>query len=249
MEVRAMTSAKRLGIILLSLSVCAVLVGTAACKKETAEPAAVEQQKTLKEYEGTVQMALGRYLYLPTAQGFDIVLQDFDASSLVGKDVRIKGELLLEHPSIFQADSVDVKGETGAYTSIFTRSGEFQMEDFIEVKEREAFEALNISGTNKPDEWQGKDRGKVFGKLLETTVKEGGQEKAVTYVVISDDRGREIGRIIVDNFTTYAQYYMKKLRLFDAFWFYLNIKDTVEARVRTRTRQLFNADIIYTGLY
>ncbi len=244
-----MKFAKRLGIILLSLAVCAVLVGTTACAKETAEPAAASQQKTLKEYEGTVQMALGRYLYLPTAQGFDIVLQDFDAASLVGKHVRIKGELLLEHPSIFQADSVGVKGETGAYSDIFTRSREFQMEDFIEVKEREAFEALNISGTNKPDEWQGKGRGKVFGKLLKTTVKEGGQEKAVTYVVISDDRGREIGRIIVDSLTTYARYYMQKLRLFDAFWFYLDIKDTVDARTRTRTRELFRADIVYAGLF
>ncbi len=244
-----MTSVKRPGIILLSLAVCAVLVVTAACTKGTTDTATVSQQKTLKEYQGTVQMALGRYLYLPTAQGFDIVLQDFDASSLVGKEIRIKGELLLEHPSLFQADSVEVKGETGAYTNVFTRSREFQMEDFIEVKEREAFEALNISGTNKPDEWQGKTRGKVYGKLLETTVKEGGQEKAITYIVIPDDRGREIGRIIVDNLTTYAKYYMKKLRLFDAFWFYLNIKDTVDARVRTRTKELFRADIVYTGLF
>lgn len=244
-----MTSAKKLGIILLSLAVCVVLAGTNACKKEAAESADVSAQKTYSEYEGTVKTALGRYMYLPTAQGFDIVLQDFDAASLVGKDVRIKGELLADHPSIFQADSVEVKNESGAPSNVFTRSGEFQMEDFVEVKAREGFQALAITGVNKPEEWENKGQGKVYGKLQESTVKEGGQEKTVTHIVLSDDRGREIGKIIVDGFATYATYYMQKLRLFDSFWFYINIKDTVDRRVRTRTKALFHAEIIYTGLY
>lgn len=243
-----MTSAKSLGRILLVLAAGVLLAGTTACKKEAVESAAISPQKTYSEYEGTVKTALGRYLYLPTAQGFDIVLQGFDASSLVGNDVRIKGDLLAAHPSIFQADSVEVKA-AGTYSSVFTRSQEFQTEDFIEVKEREGFQALAITGVNKPEEWQSKRQVKVYGKLVESTVKEGGQDKKVTHIVISDDRGREIGRIIVDSFTTYAKYYMQKLRLFDAFWFYLNIKDTVETKVRTRTKELFRAEVVYAGLY
>lgn len=232
-----MTSAKRLGIILLSLAACVVLVGTTACKKEAVEAEDVSAQMTFKEYEGTVKTALGRYMYLPTAQGFDIVLQGFDAASLVDKDVRVKGELLVDHPSIFLADSVEVKDEAGIYSNVFTRAGEFQMEDFIEVKAREGFPALAITGVNKPEEWEGKGQGKVFGKLQESAI------------ILSDDRGRELGRIVVDGVTTYAQYYMQKLRLFDSFWFYLTIKDTVERRVRTRTKQLFNAEVVYAGLY
>lgn len=244
-----MTSAKKMGIFFLSLAVFISLVGATACKNDTAETAAISPQKTYSEYEGTVMTALGRYLYLPTAQGFDIVLQDFDAAPLVGKNVRIKGELLIDHPSIFQADSVEVKEDTGAYSKVFTRSRDFEMEDFIEVKEREGFRALSITGVNKPEEWENKDQGKVYGKLQESTVKEGGQEKTVMHIVISDAKGREIGKIIADDMTTYARYYQKKLRFFDTFWFYLDIKDTVDRRVRPRTRELFRADILFTGLY
>lgn len=243
-----MTSAKRLGFVLLCLAVAVVLVGTTACKKEAAG-ADVAPQMTYTEYEGTVKTALGRYLYLPTAQGFDIVLQGFDAATLVDKDIRIKGELLDEHPSIFQADSVEVKGEAGTYSNVFTRTVEFQMEDFVEVKDREGFQPLIITGVNKPDEWQNKGRGKIFGMLKESTVKEAGQEKTVTHIVLFDDRGRESGKIVVDGVTTYAKYYMQKLRLFDSFWLYLDIKDTVDARVRTRTKELFHADVVYAGLY
>ncbi|MBM3305882.1 MAG: hypothetical protein FJY79_08085 [Candidatus Aminicenantes bacterium] len=243
-----MTSAKRLGFVLVCLAVAVVLAGTTACKKEAVE-ADVAAQMTYTEYEGTVKTALGRYLYLPTAQGFDIVLQGFDAATLVGKDIKIKGELLDQHPSIFQADSVDVKGEAGTYSNVFTRTVEFQMEDFVEVKDREGFQPLIITGVNKPDEWQNKGRGKVFGVLKESTVKEAGQEKTVTHIVLSDDRGRESGKIVVDGVTTYAQYYMRKLRLFDSFWLYLDIKDTVDAKVRTRSKELFRADVIYAGLY
>lgn len=244
-----MMSAKKLGIFFLSAAVLVALVGTTACKKDADEAAAAVAQKTFSTFEGTVKTALGRYLYLPTAQGFDIVLQDFDAAPLMDRGVRIKGELMLDHPSLFQAETVEVKEDSGVYTRVFTRSRDFEMEDFIEVKEREGFQALTITGVNRPEEWEGKGRGKVYGQLQESTVKEGGQEKTVMHIVISDAKGREIGRIIVDDMTTFARYYMNKLRLFDTFWFYLDIKDTVDRRVRTRTRELFHADIVYTGLF
>lgn len=232
-----MTSAKKLGIILLSLAVGTILAGTAACQKEAAESSEAAAQATLKEYEGTVKTALGRYMYLPTAQGFDIVLQGFDAASLVGKDVRVKGELLVEHPSVFLADSVEVKGGGDVYSTVYTRSDEFQMEDFVEVKAREGFQALEISGVNKPEEWEGKGQGKIYGKLVDEAI------------VLSDDRGREVGKILIDGITTYAQYYIQKLRLFDSFWFYLNIKETVERRARTRNKELFHAEVVYAGLF
>lgn len=244
-----MTSAKKLGICLLSAAVLVALAGTTACKNDADEAAADPAQKTFGTYEGTVKTALGRYLYLPTAQGFDIVLQDFDASPLVDRDVRIKGELMLDHPSLFQAETVEVKEDSGVYTTVFTRTSDFEMEDFIEVKEREGFQALTITGVNRPEEWEDKGRGKVYGTLQESTVKEGGQERTVMHIVISDAKDREIGKIIVDNMSTYVRYYQKKLRLFDSFWFYLDIKDTVDRRVRSRTRELFHADIVYTGLF
>jgi hypothetical protein len=250
MEVRVMTSLKKAGILLLGLGLLFVLVGTPACQKKAAEsPAAPQPQKPSNEFEGTVKTAVGKYLYLPTAQGFDIVLQGFDAATLVGKDIRVKGELLLDKPSIFRADTVDVKGASGAYTNAFTRTQDLAVSDFLDVKARELYPVLTITGVNKPEEWENKGKGKVFGKLQEATVKEGGAETPVTYIVLTDDKGKEAGKIIADKFSEFSRYYLKKLRLFDKFWFYLNIKDSVDKKVRPRTKELFHADVQFAGLF
>jgi len=67
---------------------------------------------------------------------------------------------------------------------------------------------------------------------------------------VSDDKGKEIGKILVDSTTDFAKYYIQKLKLFNnRLYFYLNIKDTVDVKVRRRTRELFHADIIFAGLY
>ena len=74
-----------------------------------------------------------------------------------------------------------------------------------------------------------------------------GQE---TYtIVVLDEKGKEVGKIIVDGATDFAKYYITKLQLFDRFWVYLNIKDTVDAKVRRKTRELFHADLSFAGLY
>lgn len=246
-----MTSAKKTGILLLSLALVLVVTGTMACQKKPAETAAAvaQLQKPASEFEGTVKTALGRYVYLPTAQGFDIVLQGFNAASLVGKDVRVKGELLLDKPSIFRADTVEVKDASGTFTHVFTRSQDFAAEDFIDVKARESYPTLTITGVNDPEEWENKGKAKVFGKLQETTVKEGGADKPITYILLSDDKGKEVGKIVVEKFTDYSKYYLKKLRLFDKFWFYLSVKDTVDKKVRTKTKELFHADVLFAGLF
>jgi hypothetical protein len=80
-------------------------------------------------------------------------------------------------------------------------------------------------------------------------MKEGGLDKAITYIVLADDKGKEIGRIIVDKVSEFSQYYLKKLRLFDKFWFYLNVKDSVDKKVRAKTKELFHADVLFAGLF
>jgi hypothetical protein len=211
-----------------------------ACQKKAAEGQAAEVEKTVSEFDGTVRTALGRYMYLSTAQGFDIVLPGFDAATLVGKDVKIKGNLLLEHPPVFLADSVELKDASGAGSNVYTRSQEFQAEDFVEIKSRETVQALAITGIAKPEEWENKGQVKIYGKL---------QKGDVTYIVLSDSKGKETAKIIVDSITTYANYYLEKLKLFDEFWFSLNIKDSVDRKVRTRTKEIFHADVIGVGLF
>lgn len=246
-----MTSVKKTGIVLLGLGLLFVFAGTMACQKKAAESAAEasQLQKPANEFEGTVKTALGKYLYLEKAQGFDIVLQGFDAASLLGKDIRVKGELLLDRPSIFRADTVEVKGASGVYSNVFTRTQNLTMEDFIDVKARESFPTLTITGINKPEDWENKGKAKIFGKIQETTVKEGGADKPITYIVVSDDKGKEVGKIIVDKLSDYSKYYLKKLRLFDKFWFYLAVKESVDKKVRPRTKELFHADVQFAGLF
>jgi hypothetical protein len=218
-----MSSTKKTGILFLSLAVLVAMAGSVACQKK-AETTTAEAEDGIHEYEGTVRAALGRYMYLSTAQGFDIVLPGFDTGSLVGQTLKVKGKLLSDHPSIFLADSV----EKGPGQVIYTRSQEFQTEDFMEMKVREAVPAVNISGVNKPEEWENKGRVKVYGKL---------QKGDVNYIVIADSKDREVAKIIVDSFTTFADYYIQKLKLF------------VDRRVRTRSKEIFHADVVDVGLY
>jgi len=235
-----MSYAKKTGIFLLSLTVLVVLAGGVACQKKAAEGQSAEVQKAVSEFDGTVRAALGRYMYLSKAQGFDIVLPGFDAAALVGKDVKIKGNLLVDHPPVFLADSVELKDASGAGSNVYTRSQEFQAEDFVEFKSREAVPALAITGVAKPEEWENKGQVKIYGML---------QKGDVTYIVLSDGKGKEIAKIIVDSVTTYANYYLDKLKLFDKFWFYLNVKDSVDKKIRPRTKEIFHADVIGAGLF
>ena len=224
------------------LLLAAAMVGTSVAQE--AEQQAAQEKPAAGgqfEFEGTVKMGLGNYFYLPSAKGFDVIVQGTiegqDASALVGKDIRVKGTMLQGEPSVLVADSIEIK-EGGQYRSVFTRTAEVALQDHLDTKERAEYQALKITKIDKADEWEGKGKVKVKGKM------ENGKS-----IIISDDKGKEIGKILVDSRTTYADYYIKKLRLFDEFWFYVNVKDTVDARVRRRSRELFHADLAFAGLY
>jgi len=229
-----MRSTKKTGIIILCVAVLAGLAVSVACQKK-ADTAAGEIQKAVNEFEGTVRAGLGRYMYLSTAQGFDIVLPGFDAATVVGKTIKVKGNLLTDHPPVFLADSVESGGQ-----AVYTRSQEFQAEDFVEMRAREAVPALTITGITKPEEWQGKAEGKTYGQL---------QKGDVNYIVISDSKGKELAKIVVDSVSTYSNYYIQKLRLFDKFWFYVKVKDSVDKKDRTKTKAIFHADVFGAGLF
>ena len=153
----------------------------------------------------------------------------------MGKTIKVKGNLLPDHPPVFLADSVESGGQT-----VYTRSQEFQVEDFIEMKVREAVKPLAVTGIDKPEEWEGKGEGKVYGKL---------QKGDVNYIVLSDDKGKALAKIIVDSRSNYSNYYIQKLRLFDKFWFYVKVKDSVDKKLRTKTKEIFHADVFDVGLY
>src|SRR5512136_1212802 len=186
MEVIVMRSTKKTAILILSLAILVAFAGTVACKKKAETKAA--EVKAVTEFEGTVRAALGRYMYLSTAQGFDIVLPGFDAATLAGKTIKVKGNLLPDHPPIFLADTVESGGQT-----IYTRSQEFQIDDFNEVKVREAVKPLVITGTTKSEEWEGKGDGKLYGSL---------EKGDVNRIVIADDKGKTVATIIVDSMST-----------------------------------------------
>ncbi len=237
-----MTSGRKFaGILGLGLCVVLALAGVAFSQEKAEEGAPA---KPANEFEGPVKVGLGQYFYLPTAQGYDIAVQGTieggDASKLTGKDVRVKGELLLDKPSIFRADSIDLK-EGGSFRNVFTRTADLALPDYIDPVTRDSYPVLEVTSALKNEEWEGKGKVKVYGSI------EAGE--GVTYILLVDAKGKEIGKIIAGKFTDYAAYYLKKLRLFDKFWFYLDIKDTVDKKVRTKSRELFHADVFLCGLY
>lgn len=223
-----------------------MLIAVSCQKAEKAEEKPAEAPE-VHEFTGKVKMAWGKYLYLPAAQGFDIVvegnLESGSITDLIDKEVRIKGHMMAEEPSLFIADSLEIKEGETQWRTVFTRTSEVRLIDFFDPDERNNYVALNITNINKPAEWEGKGKAKVYGKLV--------QEKVPTEnkIVLYDAKGRELARIIVDNITDYALYYVKKLRLYDKFWFYLNVKETVEAKTRVRTKEIFRADVVFAGLY
>lgn len=227
-----MMSGKSITKVVLVLGAVVLLVGASAAQEQTAP----EQQT----YEGAVKVGYGKYMYLPEARGFDIVTEGFDAGTLVGKEVRVKGALLADKPSIFRADSIEVKDASGSYAAAYTRTQDVTFGDLLDQEGRSAFAALAITNVNKAEDWEGKGQAKVYGRI---------QAGDPTYVVLSDDKGKELGKIIVDSMADYAKFYLQKLHLFDKFWFYLNVKESVERRARARTKEIFHADVVFAGLF
>jgi hypothetical protein len=233
-----------LGIAVLAL---VLAMGTVSCgtAEESVEGESAAVQEGIVEFEGTVKVAVGRYVFIPEARGFDIILQgdiEGGAEGLVGKEVKGEGEYSPERPSILITNSLEVKDAGGAWMNVFTRSGDVMVEDWMTQQGRdEIFPALTDLEYNKNEGWEGKEKAKVYGQLE--------QNEDVVKIVVLDDKDKEVGRIIVDNMDEVADFYIKKLHLFDKFWFYMDVKETVEWNTRRRSRELFHADVLFAGLY
>ncbi len=97
------------GIIIMS----AFLVGSfTACNKEAAvgeEQAGASEtgmtamvKEGLNEFEGTVKLAHGPFVYIPEIVGFDVIVPaSVDTAGLEGKPVRLEGEFKRDNPSLF----------------------------------------------------------------------------------------------------------------------------------------------------
>lgn len=232
-----------------------VIGGSIACKKEAGEELAPEEggQAVIIEFEGIAKVGVGKYLFVPEVQGFDIIVQgqieSGDVSVLVGKEVRGKGGFSSDMPSILVASSIDVKESEKDWRNVFTRTEEVVLEDYLDLKARDEFQILKDLSYDKKESWEGIEMAKVFGKLEKETVTEGEEKKDIYRIIVLNEKEEEVGKIIADSFTDFALYYMKKLRLFDNFWFYITVKDTVDWRVRQRTREFFHADVLFSGLF
>jgi len=225
-----------------------IAAGTTACKKAeegVEDEAALSLKEGQLDFEGTVKVVSGKYVFVPQVRGFDIVIQgNLDSGSiseLVGKEIKGTGEFTPEQPSILVAQSIEIKGEGDEWTPVFNKVEDLVLDDFVSIVDRDGFEVLDKLDYSKKEAWEGKVNVRVLGKL------EG--EEGSYKITILDERERVVGRINIDSISEYAQYYIQKLRLFDEFWFYLNVKETVEWRTRRRTRELFNADIVFAGLF
>jgi len=225
-----------------------VFVGIVACKKaeEISEQENITPEKEgIIEFEGTVKVAFSKFVFIPEARGFDIIVQgnleSGDIGTLTGKEVKGEGTFFPERPSILVAEKIEVKDENGEWMNVFTRSEEVVLEDYIGLKERSDFVPLENLAYDKKNTWEENAKCKVYGKL--------DKSEEINRIVVRDDKGKEVGKIIIDNFSDFGIYYLNKLRLFNEFWFYLDIKETVDWKVRRRTREMFHADVLFAGLF
>ncbi len=248
--------------VVFGLSVLAFLListGTMGCKR-TSPPVPGQAQQAeapapevsgikegLNDVAGTVKFGLGKYFFIPTVQGFDIVVMGQvdggDAAALVGKEVKIKGDFNREKPNLLVAQTIDVKESANQWKNVYTTTDKNSPPDYFDQKVRGDYQELKITNLNKSEDWEGKGKGKVFGKLVP------GPNNQGNAISIVDEKGKEVAKIIVDNATEFANYYIKKLRLFDTFWFYFNIKDSVDKKLRAKNKEIFHADVVFAGLY
>jgi hypothetical protein len=244
--------------LVLALAAGLALLGGFACsgKKPAAEGAApsgeeaapISQEMSIKEglndITGTVKSALGKYFYISQMPGFDLAAGgDFDASTLVGKDVKVKAEFNREVPSLLLAQAIEVKGDGGAYTSAFTAAAPVAPGDFFAQKERADYPELKVASVMKAADWEGKGKLKVFGRYIPAG------DKTAAAVSVLNAKGQETAKVLIDSMSEYSNFYLKKLRLFDKYYFYLTVKESVPANQRGRTKEIFHADVVFAGLY
>lgn len=240
------------------LMILMVAAGSISCKKEAVEEEAHQEagtvlQKGVNEFEGVVKVGIGKYFYMPGAQGIDMVAQgqidSGDTGTIVGKEVRVKGEFSPERPSILIIEAIDVKEDQKQWKNVFAKTEDAVVDDYLDLKARDEFAVLKNLNYKKKEEWEGKGKVKVYGKLGKTTITQGEKTKDVYNIMVLGEKGEELGKILVDNITDFAEYYLKKLWLFDKFWNYINIKETVDWKVRGKTKELFHADLLFAGLF
>jgi len=241
---------KTSGIVGIAILVCLLaLMGNTACKSSEEGVGTEEESLVLSEgiieFEGTAAVTHGRFLYVPEAQGFDIVVQGSlnsgDLSTLVDKEIKGQGEFTPEFPSILVATTIDVKDETGEWSNEFMKTEDVVLDDYLGLQAREAYPVLQELAYNKNEGWEGLENVKIRGQLVEID----GAYK----IIAVDEEDLEIGKILVDSISDFAQYYVKKLGLFEHFWFYLTVKETVEWSDRRNSRDLFHADVQFAGLF
>jgi hypothetical protein len=228
--------------------VCAIVIGgTVACgtaEKDTSSKEADEEG--IIEFEGTVKAAVGKYIFVPEAGGFDIVVQGSleteDTDDLEGKQVRGEGKVDQENPSVLIADTLETKDESGNWRNIFTRTEEVLLEGYLDLDQREEFSPIEGLAYNKKDSWEGKDKAKIYGEFSDS-------EEGQKIIVFDPEENEELGSVIVDNISDFALFYMNKLDLFEKYYFCVEIKDTVDWSIRRRTREMFHADIVFAGLF
>jgi len=253
-----MSFKKTAGIMILGLlAVVLILTANVACSSKAKEGAAaqagekaepVSQEMNIKEglndIAGQVKSALGKYFYIAQMPGFDIAVSgNFDAATLQDKEVKIKVEFSRETPSLLVAQSIEVKEGQNPFKNVYTAADKNVPPDYFPQKGRAEFAALKIAAITKSADWEGKGKVKIRGKFI------AGAEGKPGQISVLGDKDAETAKIIVDTMSEYANYYLKKLRLFDKFYFYLTVKESVPAKERAKAKEIFHADVSFAGLY
>jgi hypothetical protein len=250
MEVRVMARNllhKTLQIMGMSFLAILLVVGFTACGKgeTTSQEEGVILAEGQVEFEGTVQVAVGKYMFIPELRGFDIAvvgaLDSGTIEDLIGKTVKGVGEFTPERPSLLIAKHLEAKDERDNWQEIFTLSEEADLDDYFSLKKRDEFDVLEDIEYDDKSGWEGKETAKILGKIQ--------GEADNMRIFLYDENDREVARIIVDEISDFGSFYLKKLSLFDEFWFYITVKETVPWGERRISGDIFHADVLFAGLF
>ncbi|MHB8055722.1 MAG: hypothetical protein ACYDH3_10805 [Candidatus Aminicenantales bacterium] len=243
----------------LSLAAFLVLASAVACGKKAAEPAAAAAEVAqtteaglaivigINTVAGTVKNAKGNYFYMDEVPGFDVVVTGAvaggDTTSLIGKQVRVKGLFNKDLQNLLVAQSIEIKESETNYQSVYTSTDAAAPADFFNPKDRDGYPALVLTKIDKSEDWEGKGKAKVYGILIPAAA------GSNAFISVLGADGKEIGKVIVDSEASIAAYYSAKLHLFEKRWFYLNIKESVDKKLRAKNKEMFHADVVFSGLY
>ena len=192
----------------------------------------VTEKLRANEYQGRVDIATTNYFSLDT-NNLEYVINDYNAEKLKDKGlIRVIGNPAPENKNLIIVDKII---EKGVKTPLYKRLLPADYSDTILSDALDYSKLTNIQ-YNKKAYWEQErfNKARITGRI----------NLAEKYIEVMEDE-RIVGKVLVDSLTDYTEFRIKELGQDQEYTFYILRGETVDWKVRKKTKELFHADIIY----